>query len=68
MWTIRTFHGEMRAMSGPVREMYYTDDMRLCIVVHHLKRGFWNDTIFATEQEAENRIKALKEADSNESK
>lgn len=59
VWTVRGYRGELRAMSGPVREMYYTEDMRICIVVHHLKRGFWNDTVFATQEEAENKIKEL---------
>lgn len=59
MWTIRKYRNELRAMCGEVREMFYTDDFRICIVVHQLKRGFWNDTVFATKEEAENKIKEL---------
>jgi hypothetical protein len=53
VYCIRTYNGQKsHPQKGKVAEMYFTDDMRLIIVVKHIGRGFWNDRIFATEEEA----------------
>ena len=39
--------------------MFFTDDMELCIVVKGVARGKWGETVFATYEEAEERIKKI---------
>ena len=36
--------------------MFYTQNMRLMIVVHFVARGEWGKTVFATQEEAEAAI------------
>lgn len=53
VYCIRTYNGHRsHPQKGVVSEMYFTNDMRLLIVVRHIGRGFWGDRIFATEEEA----------------
>ena len=35
-----------------VSEMYFVDDMRLCIVAKGIARGEWGKAVFGTEEEA----------------
>ena len=46
----------LKVVSGPVTEIYFTDGMEMAIVLKGLCRGKWNETIFATRQEAEAEI------------
>lgn len=52
VWVIRNYKGRKQPQEGIVSEMYFTDDMRLNIVVKHIARGEWGRTIFATFDEA----------------
>ena len=52
VWAIRTFKGVRHPQPGKVSEMYFTQDMRLCIVVSYIARGEWGKTIFPTEEAA----------------
>ena len=53
VFCVRTYNGhKSHAQKGKVVEMYFADDMRLVIHIKHVGRGFWNDRIFATEEEA----------------
>lgn len=58
VWAIRNVVGHPRAFQGRVSEMYFMEDMRLCIVVFRICRGTWGDRIFASEEEA---LKAIAE-------
>jgi hypothetical protein len=53
VWAIRNFRGVKHAESGIVNEMFFTDQMKLQIVVKYVSRGEWGKTVFATSDEAE---------------
>ena len=55
-WAIRNYNGVRRAQKGFVREMFYTQDMRLCIAVDRVARGEFGKKIFRTQEEAEAAI------------
>ena len=56
VWAIRNIKGVKQPQNGIVGEMFYTDDMRLCIVVRYIARGEWGKKVFATREEAEAAI------------
>ena len=58
VWAIRNYQGTPHPQQGKVSEMYFTKDMKLQIVVSHICRGYWGETIFATYEEA---VKAIRE-------
>ena len=52
------YKGDTRIYSGIVSEMFYVGkEMKLCIVVKNCIRGYWGENVFATREEAEERIK-----------
>lgn len=53
VWAIRRFHDKKRPTSGIVSEMFFTQQMKLEIVVKFVARGEWGKTVFATREEAE---------------
>lgn len=57
VWAIRCYKGVLQPQEGIVNEMFFCDDMRLCIVVKHIARGEWGKTVFATEEEAQAAIR-----------
>lgn len=57
VWAIRNYQGTPHPQQGKVSEMYFTKDMKLQIVVSHICRGYWGETIFATYEEAEKAIR-----------
>lgn len=59
MWCIRNQSGKLTAQQGTVSEMFFTKEMKLMIVVKYVGRGFYNDTIFATEISCKDRIAEL---------
>ena len=58
VWCIRDFHGTLIPKQGRVSEMFYLDDMRLCIVVKNIGGGEWGKRIFATQEEAKRKIES----------
>lgn len=56
VWTIRHYHSTKRPQQGIVSEMYFTEDMKLHIVVKHIGRGEWGKKVFATYEEAQAAI------------
>lgn len=56
VWAIRSYKGIKRPMEGVVSEMFFTPCMRLVIVVKHVVRGVWGETVFGTYEETENAI------------
>lgn len=42
-----------KVMKGKVFQMFFGDDMRLCISVKNVCRGEWGKSVFATQEEAE---------------
>ena len=56
-WGIRNYRGRRTAQCGLISEMYYRKDMALMVVVKHISRGVWGETIFRTQKEAEEAIR-----------
>lgn len=53
VWAIkRCFDVYNRPYKTVVKEMYFADDMRLCIVAKGICRGEWGKAVFATQEEA----------------
>ena len=56
VWGIRRYKHRMMVRQGRVREMYYTDDMDLVIVVEQVCRGRWGQRVFPTREAAEQAL------------
>jgi hypothetical protein len=53
VWGIKSFNnGGKRVKKGIVYQMFYGEDMKLCIAVKGVCRGVWNEKVFATEEDA----------------
>ena len=66
VWINRRYQKSKRPYCGIVGEMYFMEDMSLCIVVSHLARGIWGIDVFPTKEAA---LKAIeRSAKINESK
>lgn len=63
VWAIRSYHGKKHPQRGIVSDMYFSQDMRLQIVVKHIARGEWGKTVFATDREAYAAIGERKDND-----
>lgn len=62
LYGIRRFYNGMRVLRGKVSEMYYGDEMRLCIVLKNACRGEFGKTIFLTREEAYEAMRRMEEA------
>ena len=61
-WVIRWFRGqEPRACKGIVREIFLTADNRVMVVVSHVARGVYGETVFLTEEDASKKLSERKE-------
>lgn len=61
VWGIHKFnYHKYVVQQGVVNQMYFGDDMRLCICVKNVCRGEWGKTVFATKEEAERAIEERK--------
>lgn len=56
VWAARRYKCHKRPRWGIVSEMFFTDDMELCIVVKGVARGKWGVDVFATYEEAQAEI------------
>lgn len=62
VWGIFRGGGNARPKLGRVREIYFCDsDMTPAIQVHKVGIGHWGKDVFATEREAWERIREMKE-------
>ena len=61
VYGIRRYYSERKVQSGVVSEMYFSLKNRLIIVIKHIGRGYWGESIFGSFEEAE---AALKERES----
>lgn len=52
VWGIKKFHHGQTVKQGTVYQMFFADDMRLCICVKNVCRGEWGKNVFATKEEA----------------
>lgn len=59
VWGIKSFNnGAKRVKKGVVHQMFYGEDMKLCVAVKGVCRGVWGEKVFATEEDA---LKALED-------
>ena len=63
VWAIRSYHGKKHPQRGIVSDMYFANDMSLIIVVKHIARGKWGETVFATDKDAYAAIGERKDND-----
>ena len=56
VWCVRDTKAYQKPVKGVVSEIYFRDNMDMCIVVRRLCRGRWGERVFATEQEAQAAI------------
>lgn len=56
VWIARRYKCHKRPRWGIVSEMFFTEDMELCIVVKGVARGKWGVDVFATCEEAQAEI------------
>lgn len=61
VWALWRYKDKLVPKEGKVSEMYFTEDMTLCIVVRNIRRGIWGSTIFATKEEAMAELERRKE-------
>lgn len=57
VWAIRNIRGVKMPMPGVVAEMYFTQDMRLIVRVHGVKRGEVGKSVFLSLEDAEAALK-----------
>ena len=66
VWGIKSFNGHnRRVIQGKVHEMYFGEDMSLCICVKGVCRGRWGERVFPGFEPAMKKLKELKEEDIN---
>ena len=49
-------------LQGEVAQIFYSDDMELCMVVKNACRGKFGETVFLTREEAEAALQQMEEA------
>ena len=64
VWGIRKYNGGRKVKQGIVKQMFFGEDMRLCICVTGACRGEWGKTIFATKEEADAMLAKIEEGES----
>ena len=52
VWGIKKYNRGQEVQQGVVHEMFFGEDMRLCICVKNVCRGEWGKNVFATKEEA----------------
>ena len=57
VYGIRRYHSERKVQYGVVSEMYFSQKNRLIIVIKHIGRGYWGESIFGSFEEAEAALK-----------
>lgn len=65
VWAIRSYKGIKRPQKNVVSEMFFRKNMELIIVVSHVARGLWGETVFATKEDAEKALGERKENETN---
>lgn len=59
VWGIRAYKGTKHPQQGIVSEMYFLPDMSLQIVIKHVCRGKFGETVFLTREEAEQALRGM---------
>ena len=59
LWGIKVYKGYLMAKRGTVREIYFTKDMAIMVVVEHICRGEFGKKVFRTQEEAEQAIENM---------
>ena len=61
VWGIKRWNRGQKAIQGVAYQMYFGEDMRLCICVKNVCRGEWGRNVFATKEETEAAIRGRKD-------
>lgn len=56
VYGVRPYRGHLHVARAPVTEMYFTQDMRLHIVVKHVCRGEFGKEVFLSHEDAERAL------------
>lgn len=55
-WAIRCYRGVKHPQEGIVNEMFFNEQMELCIVVKNIARGIWGKAVFGSYEDAQAAI------------
>ena len=66
VWGIKKFNHGVKVCKGTVYQMYIIEDMKLSIVVRGVGCGEWGRNLFATKEEAEEKIRKLQDRRNND--
>lgn len=61
VYGIARTYGRVRVVPGKVTQMFYSDDMALCMVVERVCRGKFGESVFMTKEEAESALRRMEE-------
>lgn len=56
VWGIKKYNRGYAVKQGVAYQMYFGENMRLCICVKNVCRGEWGANVFATQKEAEQAL------------
>ena len=59
VWGIKKYNRGYAVKQGVAYQMYFGENMRLCICVKNVCRGEWGANVFATKKEAEQALLTL---------
>ena len=61
VWGLKQYNHKLIVKQGTVHQMFFGEDMRLCVCVKNVCRGEWGQNVFATKEEAEAAIAKMEE-------
>ena len=56
VWGIKKYNNGQGVKQGIVHQMFFDEDMRLCVCVKNVCRGEWGMNVFLTKDEAESHL------------
>jgi hypothetical protein len=56
VWGIKKYNNGQEVKQGVVHQMYFGEDMRLCVCVKNVCRGEWGVNVFLAKDEAESHL------------
>ena len=61
VWGLKQYNHKLIVKQGTVHQMFFGEDMRLCVCVKNVCRGEWGQNVFATKEEAEAALAKMEE-------
>ena len=56
VWGIKKYNNGQKVKQGVVHQMFFGEDMRLCVCVKNVCRGEWGMNVFLTKDDAESHL------------